>query len=91
MFLSYWSANFDEDAFENPWSFDVGRKPNSQIGFGFGAHYCLGAISAKMEIRNLFAALVPRIKSIELGDGAALSRSAFVSGYKHLPIRYELT
>jgi cytochrome P450 len=91
VFLSYWSANFDEDVFENPWSFDVGRKPNSQIGFGFGAHYCLGAILAKMEIKNLFAALAPRIKSIELADGAALSRSAFVSGYKHLPIRYELT
>ncbi len=44
-----------------------------------------------MEIRNLFAALVPRIKSIELADGAGLSRSSFVSGYQHLPTRYELT
>lgn len=91
VFLSYWSANFDDDVFENPRTFDVGRKPNKQIGFGFGAHYCLGAILAKMEISNLFAALAPRIKSIELADGGALSRSAFVSGYKHLPIRYELT
>lgn len=91
VFLSYWSANHDEDVFDDPWTFDVGRKPNGQIGFGFGAHYCLGAILAKMEIRNLFAALVPRIESIELADGAALSRSAFVSGYKHLPIRFRLT
>lgn len=91
VFLSYWSANRDEDVFPDPWSFDVGRTPNSQIGFGFGAHFCLGAILAKMEIRNLMTALIPRLKSVEFADGVALSKSAFVSGYKHLPIRYELT
>lgn len=88
--LSYWSANHDEDVFANASNFDVGRTPNNHLGFGFGVHFCLGAILAKMELKSLFAALVPRIKSIELADGAALSRSAFVSGYKNVPIRFEL-
>ncbi len=89
VFLSYWSANQDEALFKNPFSFDVGRRPNSQLGFGFGVHFCPGAILAKMELKSLFAELVPRLESVEILGGEALSRSSFVSGYKHLPIRYE--
>ncbi|HEV3363811.1 MAG TPA: cytochrome P450 [Acidimicrobiia bacterium] len=90
LLLSYWSANRDEDAFEDPFRFDVGRKPNRHLAFGFGAHYCLGAALAKMEIRALFAELIPRLRSIEPAGPAELSRSIFVGGHKHLPIRYEI-
>jgi cytochrome P450 len=90
LLLSYWSANRDEDAFEAPFRFDVGRKPNRHLAFGFGVHYCLGALLAKMEIRALFAELIPRLRSIEPAGPAELSRSYFVGGHKHLPIRYEL-
>jgi cytochrome P450 len=90
LLLSYWSANRDEDAFEAPFRFDVGRKPNRHLAFGFGVHYCLGAVLAKMEIRALFAELIPRLRSIEPAGPAELSRSYFVGGHKHLPIRYEL-
>jgi cytochrome P450 len=89
--LSYWSANHDEDVFGNPFTFDVGRSPNNHVGFGFGVHFCLGAILAKMELSNLFTGLIPRIKSVEFDGDQALSQSTFVSGYKRLPIRYELT
>lgn len=88
LLLSYWSANRDEEVFENPFRFDVGRKPNRHLAFGFGAHYCLGAALAKMEIRALFAELIPRLRSIESAGPAELSRSIFVGGHKHLPIRY---
>jgi cytochrome P450 len=88
--LSYWSANRDEEVFEEPFRFDVGRKPNRHLAFGFGAHYCLGAALAKMEIRALFAELIPRLRSIEAAGPAPLSRSIFVGGHKHLPIRYEI-
>jgi len=90
LLLSYWSANRDEDVFDEPFRFDVGRKPNRHLAFGFGAHYCLGALLAKMEIRALFAELIPRLRSIEPAGPAELSRSIFVGGHKHLPIRYEL-
>ena len=88
LLLSYWSANRDEEVFEDPFRFDVGRKPNRHLAFGFGAHYCLGAALAKMEIRALFAELIPRLRSIEPAGPAELSRSIFVGGHKHLPIRY---
>ncbi|MEI7992778.1 MAG: cytochrome P450 [Actinomycetota bacterium] len=88
--LSYWSANRDEDVFANPFTFDVGRTPNKHLAFGFGVHYCLGAMLARMELKSMFSALVPRIKSIELAGEPQISKSTFVSGLKHLPIRYEL-
>ena len=90
LLLSYWSANRDEDVFDDPFRFDVGRKPNRHLAFGFGAHYCLGAVLAKMEIRALFAELIPRLRWIEPAGPAQLSRSIFVGGHKHLPIRYEI-
>lgn len=89
--LSYWSANRDEDVFDDPFRFDVGRSPNKHLAFGFGVHYCLGAMLARMELKTLFGALLPRLKSVELAGEPQLTRSTFVSGVKHLPIRYELT
>jgi len=90
LLLSYWSANRDEDVFDDPFRFDVGRKPNRHLAFGFGAHYCLGAVLAKMEIRALFAELIPRLRWVEPSGPAELSRAIFVGGHKHLPIRYGL-
>ena len=89
--LSYWSANHDEDVFADPFTFDVGRTPNKHLAFGFGIHYCLGAMLARMEMKSLFGALLPRLQHIELAGEPQLTRSTFVSGLKHLPIRYQLS
>ena len=88
--LSYPSANRDEDVFADPFSFDVGRSPNPHLAFGFGAHYCLGAKLAKMEIRALLTELVPRLDSVELAGEPSLMQTTFVGGLKHLPLRYTL-
>lgn len=89
--LSYWSANRDEDVFADPFTFDVGRTPNKHLAFGFGIHYCLGAMLARMEMKSLFGALLPRLQHVELAGEPQLTRSTFVSGHKHLPIRYQLS
>jgi hypothetical protein len=86
--LSYWSANRDEDVFTDPFTFDVGRTPNKHLAFGFGVHYCLGAMLARMELKALFGALLPRLEHVELAGKPELIRSTFVSGLKRLPIRY---
>jgi cytochrome P450 len=91
LLLSYPSANRDEDVFDDPFAFDVGRSPNPHLAFGFGAHYCLGAKLAKMEIKALLTELLGRIGSIELNGEPALSQTIFVGGLKRLPIRYEIT
>ena len=88
--LSYVSANRDEDMFDDPMRFDVGRDPNKHLSFGYGVHFCLGAALARMEMNSFFTELVPRIKSIELAGEPELMATTFVGGIKHLPIRYSL-
>ena len=88
--LSYASGNRDEEAFVDPFAFDVGRSPNRHLSFGFGVHYCLGAMLARMELKALFSELVPRLRQIELAGEPALMKTIFVGGLKRLPIRYEV-
>jgi cytochrome P450 len=90
VYLTYVSGNRDEDVFNEPFRFDVGRDPNKHLAFGYGVHFCLGAALARMEMNSLFAELVPRLESIELAGEPELSATTFVGGLKHLPIRYSL-
>jgi cytochrome P450 len=90
VYLTYVSGNRDEDVFNDPFRFDVGRDPNKHLAFGYGVHFCLGAALARMEMNSLFAELVPRLESIELAGEPELSATTFVGGLKHLPIRYSL-
>ena len=84
------SGNRDEEVFDEPFRFDVGRNPNKHVAFGYGVHFCLGAALARMEMNSLFTELVPRLDSIELAGPPELSATTFVGGLKHLPIRYSL-
>jgi hypothetical protein len=88
--LSYVSSNRDEDVFDDPFRFDVGREPNKHNAFGYGVHFCLGAALARMEVNSFFSELVPRLESIELTGDPARIATIFVGGLKHLPIRYSL-
>jgi len=88
--LSYASANRDEEVFDDPFRFDVGRNPNRHNAFGYGVHFCLGAALARMEVSSFFSELVPRLTSIELAGEPEYIATVFVGGLKHLPIRYSL-
>ncbi|MFV0494720.1 cytochrome P450 [Mycobacterium sp.] len=90
VYLSYVSANRDEDVFDEPFRFDVGRDPNRHLAFGHGIHFCLGAALARMEISSFFSELLPRLESIELNGEPKLTSTTFVGGLKHLRIRYSL-
>ena len=88
--LSYPSANRDETVFDDPYTFDISRSPNKHLSFGFGVHYCLGAMLARMEIKAILSELVPRLESIELDGDPQLIKTVFVGGLKHLPVRYSM-
>ncbi len=90
VYLAYVSGNRDEEVFDEPFRFDVGRDPNKHVAFGYGVHFCLGAALARMEMNSLFTELVPRLESIELAGEPELTATTFVGGLKHLPIRYSL-
>jgi cytochrome P450 len=85
--LHYPSGNRDEDVFEDADQFKVDRQVAKQVAFGHGVHLCLGMHLARMELRALFAELLPRIKTIELAGEPRNSRANFVSGLKTMPVR----
>lgn len=90
LMMCYWSANRDEEVFDQPQVFRIERSPNRHLAFGFGAHVCLGQHLAKMEIRALFRELLARVERIELAGEPAWVEANFVSGLKRLPVRYAL-
>ncbi len=90
LMLCYASANHDEEVFDDPFAFNIERKPNRHLAFGFGPHVCLGQHLAKMEMRVLFEAMIPRLKSVEPAGQMALVASNLVTGPKRLPVRYTL-
>jgi cytochrome P450 len=90
VYLAYVSGNRDEEVFDEPFRFDVGRDPNRHVAFGYGVHFCLGAALARMELTSLYSELIPRLESIELNGKPELSSTTFVGGLKHLPIRYSV-
>lgn len=89
--LSYPSANRDDAVFADPDTFDV-RRPDADklLSFGVGAHFCLGSQFARREVRTFLSALAPRLEHMELAGDPSWAESHFVSGVKHLPIRYRL-
>jgi cholest-4-en-3-one 26-monooxygenase len=86
--LFYPSANRDEEVFEEPSRFDIGRNPNPHIAFGIGEHFCLGANLARLELEIIFRNLIELFDSLELAGPVERLRSSFVGGIKHMPISY---
>ncbi|QJQ32236.1 cytochrome P450 [Sphingomonas lacunae] len=90
VYLSYLSANRDEEAFEDPFTFNPLRSPNRHVGFGFGGHTCLGIHLARMEMISFWQQVIPRLKSVTLTGTPRMAESEFVCGPKSVPIRFEV-
>jgi cytochrome P450/ferredoxin-NADP reductase len=85
------SGNRDETVFADPYRLDLTRYPNEHMTFGKGAHGCLGANLARLEIRIMFETLLPRLGSIEQAGEIVRVRSNFVNGIKRFPVRVSAT
>jgi cytochrome P450 len=85
--ILFGSANRDERAFPDPDLFDIDRKPEHQVAFGKGVHFCLGAALARMEARIALTALLQRVPNWDVDlDSAQRLRSGPIRGYTSLPI-----
>jgi cholest-4-en-3-one 26-monooxygenase len=87
--LYYASGNHDEDVFENAGRFDILRDPNPHLAFGgHGAHYCIGANLARLEVEVMFNVIADRMPDIAKAGEPRRLRHAWINGIKELPVRY---
>ena len=95
--LLYPSANRDATAFADPMAFDIRRRPNEHVAFGFGPHFCLGSSLARLELSVMFDRLADRLPDIHLGPGVASEADLhwrvanFISGYERMPVEFTPT
>jgi cytochrome P450 len=85
--LFFNSANRDETVFDDADQFRIDRRPNPHLAFGLGRHHCIGAHMARLEMRALLKALLPRLDQAELAAPPRRTSSTMVSGISSLPIR----
>ncbi len=87
--MMYRSANFDEDVFDDPYTFDILRDPNPHVGFGgTGAHYCIGTNLARMTIDLMFNAIADAMPDITSLAKPERLRSGWLNGIKHWQVDY---
>lgn len=83
------SANYDDEVFDDPYTFNIDRSPNDHVAFGLKSpHLCLGSHLARLEIRVLLEELLPRVRSAALSGPVDRLRSNFIRGIKHLPMTF---
>ena len=85
----YVSANRDEQIFTNPFGFDLTRAEATQLGFGVGQHFCLGARLAELQLRIFFTEFLRRYPKAEPSGPIRRMRSNFVAGIKEMPVRLQ--
>lgn len=81
------SANRDEDVFDDPYRFDIARRPNRHIALASGEHFCIGSTLARAEMRALFTELLDSTDAIEQAGPVTRVRSNAVNGPAALPVR----
>jgi cytochrome P450 len=74
------SAHRDPEAYQNPDKFDITRNPEKNISFGIGAHYCIGAALARLELAVVFERLLARYPRLELAGEVTYRPNAFIRG-----------
>jgi len=85
--MLYASANRDEAVFgPTAERFDPARDPNPHVAFGFGAHFCIGAVLARVEGRILLEELLARFGSIEPAGPVVRTASPVIAGVKSAPV-----
>jgi cytochrome P450 len=87
MLLLNASGNRDERKFPDPDRFDIHRKIDRHLTFGYGVHFCLGAALARIEGRIALEEVLKRFPSWEVDwDNAVRAKTSTVRGWDRLPV-----
>jgi cytochrome P450 len=81
------AANRDERHFEAPDRFDIHRKIDHHLTFGYGIHFCLGSHLARLEGRIALEEVLKRFPKWEVDwDHAVQAHTTTVRGWEQLPV-----
>ncbi|HMD47150.1 MAG TPA: cytochrome P450 [Acidimicrobiales bacterium] len=81
------AANRDERRFPDADRFDVRRKIDRHLTFGYGIHHCLGSALARLEGRVALDEVLKRFSTWEVDwDNAVQARTSTVRGWEKLPV-----
>ena len=83
----YASANRDERRYADPDRFDIARNPRDHVGWGHGAHSCVGMHLARLEMELVLASLVAQVSRLE-ADEPSFAYNNVLQGFKRLPMRF---
>ena len=86
--MYFGAANRDPEHFSDPDRFDLARAPNEHIAFGTGPHGCLGQHLGRIEIDAVLHEVLSRLDGLEIVGEPEWLASNFISGPKHLPVRF---
>lgn len=86
--MSYISANRDEEVFDDPNRFDILREnANRHLAFGSGAHFCLGASLARLQLQCVLTELYTQLPDIALADAPTPMHSVWFNALDAMPVR----
>lgn len=83
------AANRDPAQFAEPEQFDIQRHPNPHLAFGYGPHFCVGAMLSRMEGQIAFSTLLRRLGGLQLANDTPEWRPAFgIRSLATLPVTF---
>lgn len=91
VFVNTQAANRDENVFDDPESLDLTRQRNPHVAFGYGAHHCLGAQLARVELQVALEALLERFPTLRLSlplDEIPWKSGLLIRGPKQLLVEW---
>lgn len=88
VFLDGGVANRDPEVFEHPDEIDFHRPANPHVAFGHGAHHCVGASLARMELQVAIGTLLRRFPGLDLAGEARFKQGRLIRGLQVLPVRW---
>jgi len=84
--LWYMSGNRDEDKWEDPFVFKVGRKGPRHLSFGYGQHLCIGWRLAEIQLRVLLEELLIRYPNIAVKGEVNRMKTNFLNSIKSMQV-----
>jgi cytochrome P450 len=89
VYLSYVSANRDEDVFTEPDRFDILRPDaGKHLAFGIGPHFCMGAGLARLQLRILLNELFTARPHVEVSGPISYLRSIWFHAPIEMPVNF---